>query len=938
MKKSKKVVLFILSLVIVLSMTVTGIVTVNAEDSGYAVDTMEYRIGLLEALEISKISGVGITDWSGNLSRGEAAFLVAGILQLDRSRQETIFDDVSTDAYYAGAIASLYNSGVIIKEWGSKRYKPDESITYAEFIKMICKALGYGGYAEAKGGFPTGYLSVARQFKITNGVTGAAKSSALSKSYVPRIMMNVLDANYLTVSAIDKDGNQTATKQGTVLENYFGGYKYKGILEESGRFSITNDFLASDSQITVGGIVFNNSQPAETYREMLGYQVNVYYTENKKVLYVCPTDNNEAITLDTGDITKVSAEEIRYNDNDGNEKKLKLRFGYTPVYNGTVVNSFDSLKPDIGNIQLINNDGGNGFHIVKQTEYEIREVAQNNSLEKTIVLDDGTEVDIEGEREYFIFSSTNGKRAKIENLKRNAIILFAANEETEIKHKINDVIICQNTVDGVAARAGSDMVTVNGIDYEFTKPFMDNGAQFKVGQQYTLYLDKTGKVVFAKGAGYSYKDAKYAMFFGVEEGGTRLYPVLYVDMFTQDGTHVMAEVADSVKYNGVKYDKKDVEFINLMKAAPVNELIKYNMSDDGKVSEVFVLTAENIWSSWQPWNFGSGFNKYEVKPTAVSLANGAYYGESLYGIATDAIRFNIFDEDGSILDEKFWSVSNSVLSYRSTVYSDETTRPAYRLYDIDKAGIAHAFVIGNKVEGSAGSGTDIADLFAITKRMPGANEEGDTGYYVTGYLEGKIVTYFVNEKNAEDVRVIDINYEGKENEEEVSLTLEETLEPGNIIKIKVKGEEITSIGRNNDLPDKRIYALKDMIDVDAPGFARGEDEDRLFNRQRGDGRHYRSGFMAIATVVKIEDGMVYFAMGGETLGESADAKNAFTMKQAGLVYKYNKDKTGNDMFEIASWNDIKIADCDGPDSLLDTGSTLLVYVYEFGVRNIFILD
>ena len=127
MKKSKRLVLFVMSVVLIMSMAFGGIMTVNAADTSTEIDNT-YSVGLLEALKISKISGIGVSEWTGNLTRGEAAFLIAGLIQLDRSKQETVFDDVSIEAYYAGAIAYLNDSGVVLKSWGSKKFKPDEPI------------------------------------------------------------------------------------------------------------------------------------------------------------------------------------------------------------------------------------------------------------------------------------------------------------------------------------------------------------------------------------------------------------------------------------------------------------------------------------------------------------------------------------------------------------------------------------------------------------------------------------------------------------------------------------------------------------------------------------------------------------------------------------------------------------------------------------------
>jgi len=95
------------------------------------------------------------------LGVGEAAQYAAGT---------TKFADVPADHWATGFINVAVDLG-IINGYPDGTFAPENSVTYAEAIKMIVAALGYTPKAEAMGGYPGGYLAVAAEKEISDGVT-----------------------------------------------------------------------------------------------------------------------------------------------------------------------------------------------------------------------------------------------------------------------------------------------------------------------------------------------------------------------------------------------------------------------------------------------------------------------------------------------------------------------------------------------------------------------------------------------------------------------------------------------------------------------------------------------------------------------------------------------------------------------------------------------
>ncbi|MDP4119024.1 MAG: S-layer homology domain-containing protein [Bacillota bacterium] len=912
MKKSKKVVLFMLSMVLVLSMAMSGIMTVSAADTDDDVTiNNEYKVGLLEALKISKVSGIGISTWTGSLTRGEAAFLIAGMLRLNRDASDTTFNDVSSDAFYSGSIASLNTRGVVLKVWGSAKYRPDEPITYGEFITMLCRAMGYSGYAEAKGGYPIGYISVAKQFKLTKGVPATSDAVKLDKKYVPTLMVNALDAYYMSVTSVDNDGNATASKQGTILEDYFDIHTYEGILQEVGHYSMTNDFLANDDYVTVNGITFK--APAANVGDygLIGQKVKMYYNEKRDGIYIFPTTDNTILKINMDDITKENTNSIEYTNEDGKTNKANIAFDRTIVYNGSKVLALDTSPSKIATITLVDNDADGKYDVVNIFDYKVAQIDYTDSYNKVYGLSDGTTLNLKDA--YISMTTTAGKKAKISSIAKDDVIMYAINNVDNEKYKIYTIILCRTTVEGTVTATGTDEVAVDGTYYPLTDLFINGNFSYNKGDKKKFYLTADSKVIYTDRNSYQRADAKYAIYLGYDQTRKGLHPGWEVELYTQDGAHVYLPVAEKIKLNGVKYKAEAEEVIGTFAMETLEgTIIKYNISTDGELSEF--ITPDDWKTEYQPWKLGQGFNKYKapsgdnwriVGPTATIGA--------LYRVASDAIRFIVnYDSQGKF-DEKHSAVTTIKMDTDQAV-GDVT------LYDIDESGCAHAYIATPAKENiPAGKGTNVLSFLLITKVFKGEDSDGNPGIYVTGLLSGSEKCFFLSEENYEQAGITDTA----------------TMEPyvvGNIVRIRTDGQNIMAIMRidkNNDAKDMLVYTKSEL---DNPSVAVTQTNPKSYEAAR---QINWMSFCIFAKVLYVKNGFIYFA-NATKIGEATSTDTAFTMPIGGTVYKY--DPNGDDLYTVVTANDLKESTgiTDGDSEL--NGSTVLVNVVNYAIMDIVILD
>lgn len=101
-----------------------------------------------------------------------AAFLcrMLGIEETAKVKKSTKFSDVLQSYWASGYVAAIADQGVI-SGFTDGTFKPNNPVTYAQMIKLLVCAWGYEDEALQKGGYPSGYLSMAKELNISSNLT-----------------------------------------------------------------------------------------------------------------------------------------------------------------------------------------------------------------------------------------------------------------------------------------------------------------------------------------------------------------------------------------------------------------------------------------------------------------------------------------------------------------------------------------------------------------------------------------------------------------------------------------------------------------------------------------------------------------------------------------------------------------------------------------------
>ncbi len=233
MKNFKRVI----SAVIALAVSASTLVAVSA--SKFAdVDNTNYAeaIEVLTALDIVhgyEEEGGLVFKPEGDITRAEAATMIVGALNMTADAQAAAgtskFTDVNTQASWASGYVNVGVAQGFINGMDDTTFAPQENVTYAQMCVMLTLITGYGEYAKAYGGYPTGYTTMAASAGINKGVA-LSNDAKLKRGQVAQMLYNALTAPLLGVKSYSLAGNEYEPQDGskgdfkTLLSDKFDGY------------------------------------------------------------------------------------------------------------------------------------------------------------------------------------------------------------------------------------------------------------------------------------------------------------------------------------------------------------------------------------------------------------------------------------------------------------------------------------------------------------------------------------------------------------------------------------------------------------------------------------------------------------------------------------------------------------------------------------------
>ena len=283
----------VLSLVICISLCM-GCAAFAAENEG-GFEPAEYNEAVLMLKDLSIIDSTEYANYDASvvMTRGEFAALALDILGLRNDAKATVFNQKYTDVVSTDTYAKEINFATTLGLFSGvskTEFSPDTPIYIEQAIKVAVNMAGYGAIAEAKGGYPTGYLTIANSIKITDGVKLDNKNGAL-RGNVLVLMYNTLFADMVKIDGVSDDGlDYNVTKDENILSEYHDITEAEGIVTANHLFSVSGK-TTEEGYIAIDGVTYyTESSRASDY---VGKNVKYYYKKingkNTCLLYTSPS-------------------------------------------------------------------------------------------------------------------------------------------------------------------------------------------------------------------------------------------------------------------------------------------------------------------------------------------------------------------------------------------------------------------------------------------------------------------------------------------------------------------------------------------------------------------------------------------------------------------------------------------------------------------------
>jgi len=658
----KKLTSIILSLVMILGLSATSFayVSSDAKDSKY-----KEAIELLGALEImvgDKDTGAFRPD--DTIKRSEFAKVAVTSMGMenlaDSFNYPTQFPDVVSDHWANGYINVAANQGLVIGD-DLGNFRPDDTITYAEAVTVLVRLIGHSPVAEKKGGFPTGYVTVATQTGITKNAV-ASNDSAVIRGMVAQLTANALVTDKMEQTNFGSDESYQIVDK-TLLSDELSTEIIYDQMTAIGASSLTGSSTLKNDEAKIGDEVYDIKAGALSQaRKLLGFNVEAYVKEDEsgdKTLILAREQKgkNASIKIKAEDIETVTSDSnvvVSYwidkqNDKDPEEAKIASDAKY--IYNGKAI-SFDALelKPDSGSLTLLDRNRDDVYDVVFIEEYEnyvVEEVvvSSNRITDKygktSLVLDPkndsvdfvithgGTEIDISELKEWDVLSVAKSKDSSI-------VIIEVAREH----------------VTGKITEKRDDKFVIDGKEYGVASNYPE---ELALNDEGTFYLDKDGNIA-AVDAEKSLS-SNYAYLTGAEVT-TGFDKRLNIKIFDKNGEVKVIKSGEKIRFNNTP-NKTPNEVLEALKAdgSVVPTLITYDVNKDGELTKI--NTATDKTSGGIDKNIfalnASGTLKYRA--SAKKLGN--------YKVDSDTI---VFDIPAGELDAKKYSVTDYTLFEDNTDY------------------------------------------------------------------------------------------------------------------------------------------------------------------------------------------------------------------------------------------------------------------------------
>ncbi|WP_409229363.1 S-layer homology domain-containing protein [Gudongella sp. SC589] len=440
-----------LALVLALVMVLTSFSFVSAapDFSDMEGHANAEAVARLELLNVLKGYPDGSFKPDNTITRAEFAAVavrVSGLENVAVAAQglPTGFTDVPAWHWASGYVGTAAKMG-IVNGIGNGLFAPETPVKYEEAITMIVRALGYEPMAQARGGYPFGYLIVANEIDLLDGAMGTQGTWA-TRGFVAQITDNALEIPMMIQVGFGSDTKWVVSGKEDTDEVYL--LDRMGFDTVEGRVTEVD---VDDMEIYINAEVladrgwYDVAEGFDFYA-MEGVEVKAWLDGDMVILAAAQEDVSfDAVEIDGDEITLVDA-----------DRDYDLADDVTLFVDGSKVRNIPA-SAEYEYAKVVFDDEGDVIWVDAITTLDFIVVEE---IDDEMILDlDEEEVVVE---DYLIVM--DGKTISVDDLETGDVVFYF---EADYKDYDGFAVVYNSSIVGEITRVYTDSFRMNGSNYEW---------------------------------------------------------------------------------------------------------------------------------------------------------------------------------------------------------------------------------------------------------------------------------------------------------------------------------------------------------------------------------------------------------------------------------------------------------------------------------------
>lgn len=546
---------------------------------------------------------ITFTDYSADktIQRRDLAEAVVKSMGAEKQKYSAAFNDVEKNDDKANYINGAYSLG-ILSGYFDGGFHPFSTVTYSEAIKAMVTMVGYGNYAEYKGGYPGGYLTVANELKISRGMDFTADSPiTLGKFCI--MLLKTLEVDMLeSVEVVGDDITFSSQNGKCLLIDNLELEVVEGKITANYMTELTGASKMDKNKIKIDGKIYFTTLD-ELPRE-LGKQFTFYVAgEDAKtvVAYKEKSGDNEEIFISSEDIISIKNGEIRYLNEDGGEETAELYDGADFIYNGRAKVSWSESDIPLVNseIRIVDSNGDGNADVIFVNAYK-NLIVKHYAEEDGVINFKTTEKDWQrisvSEKDDVVYeiSDSEGNTVAPEEIAEWNILSVAKS----LDGKVYVMKLSTQKTEGICTAKNDDEIVIDETTYNIDRTINSGSVNgnIEIGKSGTFYFDYAGRVAAVY---YSEMPLKnYAYVLGFDNADKAFNDDVIVKVYDFDGSEKVYTLAEKIKINGVASKPTDIlsdyKFISLGNA--INQLVVYEKNSEGEIDSIYSAADASLYS------------------------------------------------------------------------------------------------------------------------------------------------------------------------------------------------------------------------------------------------------------------------------------------------------------------------------------------------------